>query len=219
VTPDAFVEEMDHALQQLLSVRDQALQNLDNTAGRADMTVLLQGALRAEFEAAEIAAMWVPSTPEVEAKLAFACQAGDEARHYRTIATRLGELGVGPAATYAPVTTHSKLYQYLESLTTTAERVAAAQLTREAIGYKSNELFIAYCEKVGDQKTAEMYRTQIQPDEKRHHEWGKQLLPQFVPDDTTQAAARKAILKTLELAEELRSLAVGKLVVETLPGC
>jgi len=210
---------MDTTLWQVLSVRDVALLRLGDSVGRADMSTLLRGALRNELEASEIAARWMPETEDIEAKLAFALQTGDEARHYRLIAARLAELGEDVTA-YSPLADgHSRLYHYLESLGTTVERVAAAQFTREAIGYKANELFIAFCDASGDTATARMYREGIQPDEQRHHLWGKDLLVRLAAGTLEQAKARQAILTTLELAEELRSLAAGRLLVETLPGC
>jgi 1,2-phenylacetyl-CoA epoxidase catalytic subunit len=219
VSPQEFVHEMEATLRQVLAVRDVALSGIEGAVGRADMRTLLHGALRAEFEASQIAALWMPTTPELEAKIALARQAGDEARHFMLIEGRLKDLGEGPDGEPALAMGPSPLYRYMETLETTVERVAAAQFTREAIGYKSNELFIAFCEAAGDRITAQMYRESIQPDEKHHHEWGKRLLAHLAVDASRQEAARRAILRTLELAEELRSLAAGRLLVETLPGC
>ena len=69
---EAFVEEMDATLWQILSTRDAALSRIAESVDKADVATLLVGALRAELEATEIAARWVPSTPELEAKIAFA---------------------------------------------------------------------------------------------------------------------------------------------------
>lgn len=217
MTGSEFVDEMNATLWQLLAVRDAALEGLADAVTRAGVPQLLRGALRAELEATEIAALWVASTPELEVRIAFARQAGDEAKHFMIIESRLREMGVDPDA--GSIGGHSKLFNYLETLQTTVERVAAAQFTREAIGYKSNELFMAFCREAGDAVTADMYHALIQPDEKHHHEWGRQLLAALAVTREQQAAARKAILTTLELAEELRSLAAGRLLVETLPGC
>lgn len=213
-----FITKMNDLLWQILGARDTALSRIGESAEKVDMPMLLRGALRNELEASEIAALWVASTPEIEAKLAFAQQAGDEARHYQLISCRLTELGETTDFNFT-ATDYSKLFSYLEGLPTTVERVASAQFTREAIGYKSNELFIAFCEAAGDPTTAELYRRSIQPDEQRHHEWGKKLLAGLAQTEPEQQLANEAILKTLELAEELRSLAAGKLLVETLPGC
>jgi hypothetical protein len=215
----AFAEQQDGVISRMLSVRDAARGSIDDSAAGADMLLLLRAALRNELEASEIAARWVGSTPEVEVRLAFARQAGDEARHYMLIAARLRELG-DPVDGWSPVAGgYSPLFDYLVSLQTTVERVAAAQFAREAIGVKANELFILLCESAGDLVTAELYRTQIQPDERHHHEWGRRLLATLAVDPGTQDAARAAVLRTLELAEELRGLAVGRLKVGTPPGC
>lgn len=212
-----FVQDMDKELWQLLSARDTALARLEQFADRALIPQLLRGSLRAELEAAEIAALWMVTTPEIGPKIAFAQQAGDEARHYHFISRRLQELGERPDD-FAPAE-RSKLFRYFETLESTGERIAAAQFTREAIGYKANQLFITFCEQAGDGATAELYRSRIQPDEMRHHEWGKELLALFTAGEAAQERARQVILRTLELAEELRSVAAGKLLVETLPGC
>ncbi len=148
-----------------------------------------------------------------------ALQSGDEARHYSLIAQRLGEMGADLSGFSPLAGGPSRLYQYFVTLETTVERVAATQFTREAIGYKSNELFIAYCEAAGDAKTARLYREKIQPDEKYHHDWGRELLGRLATGEAERAAAKKAVRSTLDLAEELRSLAAGRLLVETLPGC
>jgi len=219
MTGSEFASEMAETLWQVLSVRDAALLRIGESVGRADMAMLLQGALRNEMEASEIAATWMPSTSDLEAKLAFARQAGDEARHYGLIADRLGQVGADLSGFSPMAGGPSKLYRFFEGLRTTVERIAAAQFTREAIGYKSNELFIAFCEACGDSVTATMYRDEIQPDEMHHHEWGKRLLERMATTPDEQAAARRAILTTLELADELRSLAAGRLLVEALPGC
>ena len=54
----------------------------------------LKLALRNEIEATECAAARIATTPEIEPKLAFARQVGDEAKHYRLIEKRLVEMGV-----------------------------------------------------------------------------------------------------------------------------
>jgi hypothetical protein len=56
---------------------------------------------------------------------------------------------------------------------------------------------------------------QVQP----HHEWGRDPLGRLANGPEEQAAARRAILTRLETAEELRSLAAGRLLVEAPPGC
>ena len=54
---------------------------------------MLQLALANEISVSELAAAWMPSTPEVDVKIALARQAGDEARHFELVADRLVALG------------------------------------------------------------------------------------------------------------------------------
>src|SRR5579862_7937016 len=58
------------------------------------LAVLVKMALKNEMEAAEIAAEWVSTTPELHAKLALARHAGDEARHYELIEEKVRVAGI-----------------------------------------------------------------------------------------------------------------------------
>ncbi len=180
---------------------------------------LLRFALKNEIEATEIAALWIPSAGSTRLKLALARQAGDEARHYRLIEERLGELGDNLAGFDPLAAGPSPLFQYLCGLKTDVERVAAGQFTREAIALVKNAQFIELCEKAGDDKTARLYREVIQPDERFHHELGARFLAELAIDGGSQALARAARLRTLELAEELQSLAYQRQKIHHAPGC
>ena len=91
--------------------------------GRVEIVTLLRLALKSELEAAELAGYWLPTAPEIDVKMAFARQCGDEMKHYHLISTRLAELGA--EATDAMAEGYSPLYQYLKGLRTSVERVAA----------------------------------------------------------------------------------------------
>jgi uncharacterized ferritin-like protein (DUF455 family) len=174
-------------------------------------------ALKNELEATECAAAFIPTTPEIDVKLALARQAGDEAKHFRLIEKRLGELGAD-ASKFEPGA-RSPLLEHLTSLTTTVERVAAAQFTREALAVVRNGEFIRFCEDKDDGATAALYRDIIQPDEEHHHALGRALLTRLAVTDDAQQSARRASLRTLELAEELQEIARLKMGVSRAPGC
>jgi uncharacterized ferritin-like protein (DUF455 family) len=201
-----------------------ALERIAVAAARepaAEITVaqLLRLALKNELEATECAAMWISSTSEVDVKLALARQAGDEAKHFRLIEKRLGELGVEfDAARFEPGP-RSALLQWLSTLESTVERVAAGQFAREALAVVRNEEFIRFCASRGDEATAALYRDVIQPDERHHHELGRKLLARLATTDDAMQRARAAASKTLELAEELQEIARMKLGVSRAPGC
>ncbi|HEX3175392.1 MAG TPA: ferritin-like domain-containing protein [Methylomirabilota bacterium] len=187
--------------------------------GALNVPNLLRVALRNELEATEIAARWLVATDDVRVKLALARQVGDEAKHYRMIADRLKHLGfdadgIDPAADgYGP------LFKYLDSLTTTVERVAAGQFTREAIAVVKNRQFIEFCERVGDRETAALYRDVIEPDERYHHELGRTLLMRLAVSEDAQEAAARAARKTLALADELQKKALATGGIHHAPGC
>lgn len=178
---------------------------------------LLMVALKNELEATECAAEWIGTTREIDVKLALARQAGDEAKHYRLIEKRLGELGVDASA-FDPGP-RSPLLRYLASLESTVERVAAGQFTREALALVRNDEFVRFCESRGDRDTAALYRDVIQPDERHHHELGRRLLARLATTPEAQEGARRAARRTLELAEEIQEIARLKTGVSRAPGC
>jgi uncharacterized ferritin-like protein (DUF455 family) len=218
-TSAAFVEQLDAENQAQLR-RLSPDDTLKPEAG-GDLTVvnLLKIALKNELEATEIAARWLVTTAEVPVKLALARQVGDESKHYRMLAARLKELGFDPDAFDPLAKGYGPLFNYLDGLTSTVERVAAGQFTREAIAVVKNRQFIELCEQAGDTATAALYRDVIEPDERYHHELGRTLLLRLATDDAAQAAARRAARRTLELAEELQTLALRTAGVHHAPGC
>lgn len=194
-----------------------------SAAGEApqELTVerLLRVALKNELEASEIAAVWMTTTSELDVKLAFARQVGDEAKHYRLIAERLSALGVEVEKIDPREGGYSALYEYLRQLQSTTARVAAGQFTREGIALVRNQCFIDFCASRGDEETARLYREIIQPDEQRHHELGRELLARYAATDNEQLVSRQAARRTLELAEEIQEMARLKTGISRAPGC
>jgi len=219
VTPEAFVAELDAANQKILARLAPDATLRPEVEGALNVTNLLKVALKNEIEATEIAARWLVKTDDVQVKMAFARQAGDEAKHYRMIADRLRELGFD-ARGFDPIGKgFGPLFQYLDSLETTVERVAAGQFTREAIAVVKNRQFIEFCERAGDRATATLYQDVIEPDERFHHELGRSILLRLATTPEAQAAARRAAARTLELAEELQAAALRTAGIHHAPGC
>src|SRR5215471_14869701 len=134
------------------------------SASRSEVIRRLKIALRNELEASELAAVWMPSTTEIDVKLALARQAGDEAKHYHLIEKRLESLGASNAEFNTPAEGYGPMFQLLVRFQTTVERVAGAQFARESLALKKNDQFIEFCEQAGDSDTAALYRDKIQPD-------------------------------------------------------
>lgn len=174
--------------------------------GRVEIPTLLRLAQRSELEAAELAAAWLPTTPDLEVKMLFAAQCADEMKHYRLIGDRLAELGEAGIA-FDSAEGYGPLYSYLLGLESAVERVAAGPFAREAIAEVRNDQFIDFCERSGDDATARLYRDVIQPEEIHHHRRGRELLERLCDDEEAQRLAATAVRSTLAIADELSNLA------------
>ncbi len=185
--------------------------------GEVEVPTLLKLALRSEMEAAELAGSWMPQTHEVDGKMLFALQCGDEMKHYQMISDRLRELGHDPDAVHPAAGGYSPLYHYLRGLRTTLERAAAGPFTCEAIARVRNRQFIDFCRSAGDQETARLYEEVIQPEEVHHHEEGRRFLERHATTPETQEAVAAAVRTTLAIADELKTLAEKSTGLDTLP--
>ncbi len=185
--------------------------------GDGDPMRLLQVALANEISVSELAAAWLPTTPEIDVKLAFARQVGDEANHFTLVADRLVALGFD-VATFQPPPDNA-LFQYMKGLVTTVERIAAGLFTLESIAYGVNETFMALCARRGDHETVRIYREYIQPDERAHQLTGQALLAKYATTLELQFVARGTVTRVLEIAAATRAAAATRLGVACLPGC
>jgi 1,2-phenylacetyl-CoA epoxidase catalytic subunit len=185
--------------------------------GKVDVVTLLRLALKSELEASELAGFWLPTTPEVDGKMAFALQCGDEMKHYSLISQRLVELGEDLTGFDPLEEGHSPLYQYLRGLRTTVERIAAGPFASEAIALIRNAQFVTFCRSVGDEETARLYADTIQPEEAHHHQLGREILEKYLTTPELQELAASAVRNTLAIADELRNLAVKTTGVHNIP--
>ena len=186
------------------------------TEAGGDATSMLQVALANEINVSELAAAWMPTTRELDVKLAFARQAGDEAGHFQLVADRLRALGFDVDAFAA---TDNPLFQYLRGLTSTVERIAAGLFTLESLAYAVNENFMAFCHARGDDETVRIYREYIQPDERAHQQLGQRLLDKYATTAEIQELARRTVARVLELAAATRAKAAERMGSACFPGC
>ena len=177
---------------------------------------LLQVALANEINVSELAASWMPTTAELDVKLAFARQAGDEAGHFQLVADRLTVLGFDVASFRA---SDNPMFQYLRGFATTVERIAAGLFTLESIAYAVNESFMAFCAQRGDDETVRIYREYIQPDELAHQQLGQRLLAKYATTPDLQQIARETVAKLLEIAGATRGAAAARMGTACFPGC
>ena len=219
MTAAEFVAQLDAENQAALRGLEPDATLTPEVHGPLNVPNLLKVALKNEIEATEIAARWLVTTDDVGVKLALARQVGDEAKHYRLIADRLGQFGIDAGAVDPLAGGYGPLFKYLDTLTTTVERVAAGQFTREAIAVVKNRQFIEFCDRAGDVTTATLYRDIIEPDERYHHDLGRRLLLRLATTPEARDAARRVARRTLELAEELQVKALATAGIHHAPGC
>jgi bacterioferritin (cytochrome b1) len=210
---DQLVTEMDRLFAQLGETETLEAES----EGRVDVVNLLRLALKSELEASELAALWMPTTPEVDAKMCLALQCGDEMKHYGLISERLAQLGEDLAGFDPLADGHSPLYQYLRGLRTTVERIAGGPFASEAIAQVRNRQFVAFCRAAGDRQTADLYEDVIQPEEAHHHRLGREILERYAVTEELQELIRAATRNTLAIADELRNLAAKTTGVHSIP--
>jgi len=215
----AFVDELQSYVSGKLASLDLLKDDGGVVADQAEVIRRLKVALKNELEAAELAAFWIPSTPEVDVKLALARQAGDEARHYHFIEKHLEGMGVDLHGFNPAAEGYGPMYSLLRGFESTVERVAGAHFTREALALKKNEQFIEFCQRAGADETADLYRKNIQPDENWHVDIGRRFLARYAATADQQEKARRAVEAVLDLAVKVQRKQLQELKLSHAPGC
>jgi hypothetical protein len=199
VAAENFVAEMDTknqvSVQRIIDALAAAL-----TKDAVEVADALRFAVKATIETAEVAALWITDCDDLEMKLSLAEQCGDSARQCRKLSERLVSLGV---ASYDPRDGgYSKLFAFLRSLQTPEERASAGYVTGRALSMARLGALAGFCERKGDAESARLLGVDIMAQERRYYEQGKQMLVASVAIEESQARARRAAYRTLELAGE-----------------
>ena len=208
VAAETFVNELDAKNQPSIQ---RVIGALNDGLGKEGVEVAdtLRMALKAAIELAEVAALWVTDCNDLEMKLSLAEQCGDGARQCRRLSARLLALGV---ADYDPRNGgYSKLFAFLRSLQTPEERSSAGYVTGKALSMARLAALSAFCAQKGDAESARLLGAEIAEEERRYYEEGQRLLVAATVTEESQARARRAAYRTLELAgETVEPLALRK---------
>lgn len=145
-----------------------------------------------ELRSVELIAAWIPHVPEREIRELLPGQLDDEHRHYQLLRRRLIDVGEQPDA-YRPLPEWAALFDWLVACRTrpTLEKLAMFQFAGETQSCDGFETLIALAQDV-DPVTAELYRTQILPDERRHAAIGWRALTLLCDTPAAQRRAREA---------------------------
>ena len=145
-----------------------------------------------ELRSVELIAAWIPHVPEAEIRALLPGQLDDEHRHWGLLRRRLLDLGEDPDA-YRPLPEWEALVDWLVAcrMRPTLEKLAMFQFAGETQSCEGFETLIAVAGDV-DPATADLYRTQILPDERRHAAIGRRALTLLCDTADAQARARAA---------------------------
>jgi hypothetical protein len=200
VAAETFVNELDAknqpSIQRIIGALNEGL-------GKEGVEVAdaLRMALKSAIELAEVAALWVTDCDDLGMKLSLAEQCGDGARQCRRLSARLAVLGVPE---YDPRNGgYSKLFAFLRSLQTAEERSSAGYVTGKALSMARLGALGAFCAEKGDAESARLLAAEIAEEERRYYEEGQRLLVASTGSEESQARARRASYRTLELAGEI----------------
>jgi hypothetical protein len=202
VTAETFVSELDTKNRATI---ERLVASLTSGIAKEGFEVpdVMRLMLKASIEAAEVAALWLADCDDLEMKLLLAEQCGDGARHYRSISARLTALGADVAGYDPRHGGYSKVFAFLRSLQTPEERSAAGHLTLKALGLGRLQALAAFCDEKGDPESARLFRDDLSREERRYYEEGRRALCFSAAAEESQARARRAAYRTLELAADM----------------
>lgn len=173
--------------------------------------VLLQAALKNEWETALLSSQWVSNEADPHFAIQLCRLAGDEAKHFQLIEKLTSKKFIFDGI-------YSPLYQFLSKFNNTFERIVTGPFTREYLAVARNNNFLQLCKKDGRVEIIEIYE-EIQKDEKHHHELGVSLMNQIIQTQEHFELAKRLILETLSVVDEMQEIALIKKGLRHLPGC
>lgn len=155
------------------------------------------------IESIEAAAIWIVDSESLDMKILLGTQCGVHARQFHRLQDRLAALGLAPGSYDPRQGGYSKLFALLRALQTNEERAAAGLLTLGGAAVARLEALLSVCESKADAETANLIREDLLPDERRRVDEGRDKLVLLTPGEDSQARARRAIYKTVELLGDI----------------
>jgi len=163
-----------------------------------------------ELRAADLFGTWLRTTPELDVKATMAESAHEEIVHAQLLSKRIRDLGAEPFD-YQPLPAQTAMFNAMEGLNETCERIAALSLAGETVA----NYLIQMCLKSADvpEWIKQPYR-RITEDEEGHGSAPQEFLKRYATSDQHQDRVRRAVAMRMVLFREyLASLdrwAMGK---------
>ncbi|HEY7556789.1 MAG TPA: ferritin-like domain-containing protein [Candidatus Binatia bacterium] len=171
---------------------------------------VMQSRLFNELRAADLFGTWLRTTPELDVKATMAESAHEEMVHAQLLSKRIRDLGAEPFD-YQPLPAQTAMFNAMEGLNETCERIAALSLAGETVA----NYLIQMCLKSPDvpEWIKQPYR-RITEDEEGHGSAPQEFLKRYATTDERQERVRRAVAMRMVLFREyLASLdrwAMGK---------
>ena len=162
---------------------------------------VMQSRLFNELRAADLFGTWLRTTPEFEVKTLMAKSAGEEMVHAGLLANRIRELGHEPFD-YSPLPAQTAMFNALEGLTDTCQRIAGFSLAGESVA--TNLIQKSLLAESVPEWIKQPYR-RISSDEETHGSMPQEILNRYATTPERQDVARRAVAMRLVLFGEYLS--------------
>ena len=198
-SPAAFVAEMRAQVEAYCRGLDDRLPAYSYVSLTSDeqRLLVLQSRLYNEIRAAEVYGGWLRTIPELEVKVLAADNAHEELGHAALLIRQLEARGCDPFA-YTPPPSQVVLFNALEGLNTTLERLAAFPLAGEALA--SYLIRKALESPAVPDWIKEPYR-RIGEEEEGHGDYPVELLTRYATTPAAQALVRRGVAIGIQLRD------------------
>ena len=151
-----------------------------------------------ELRAADLFGTWLKTTPEFEVKALLAKSAHEEMVHAELLANRITKLGHEPFD-YRPLPAQTAMFNALEGLTDTCQRIAGFSLAGESVATYLTQ------KSLQDPSVPEWIKQpyrRITGDEEGHGSIPQQILKRYATGPERQDIARRAVAMRMVLFRE-----------------
>jgi hypothetical protein len=151
-----------------------------------------------ELRAADLFGTWLRTTPELDVKATMAESAHEEMVHAHLLSKRIRELGADPFD-YQPLPAQVAMFNAMEGLNETCERIAALSLAGETVA----NFLIQLCLKAPEvpEWIKQPYR-KITADEEGHGSRPQEFLKRYANNEERRDRARRAVAMRMVLFPE-----------------
>lgn len=197
---DAFLQEIlapVHDFCRTLDARPPAYSYIPLRSDEERIRVM-QSRLYNELRAADLFGGWLRTTPELDVKATMAESAHEEMVHAQLLAKRIRDLGAEPFA-YKPLPAQTAMFNAMEGLGETCERIAALSLAGETVASH----LIQLCLKSPDvpEWIKQPYR-RISEDEEGHGSAPQAFIKRYATTEERRDRVRRAVAMRMVLFRE-----------------